>query len=88
MTREKDRSGESPPPSPSRSKLTGHVTVRIAHEEFEVLKKLAAKEQDHHMSEVLRRILKAYLEERDRNKDCSENQQVGPPMPERDYVLR
>jgi hypothetical protein len=88
MTKEKDRSEESVPPCASRPKLTKHVTVRIAHEEFEVLKKLAAKEKDHHMSAVLRRILEAYLEERDRNKDCPENRQVSSSSPERGYVLR
>lgn len=63
MSKENAQSEESAPLPLSRPKLTEHVTVRIAHEEFEVLKALAAKEKDRHMSEVLRRILKGYLEE-------------------------
>jgi hypothetical protein len=87
MSTENERSDESVPPA-SRPKLTGQVTVRITHEEFEVLKKLAAKEKDHHMSEVLRRILKAYLEERARNNsDCPENRNGDSLRPERDYAL-
>ena len=65
MTREKEPGDESAKPSLGSSPLRGHVTVRIAHKEFKVLKKLAAKEKNRRMSKVLRRILEAYLEERD-----------------------
>lgn len=62
MSREKEEiAGANGPP-----KLTGHVTVRIAREDFKALKKLAAKEKNRRMGKVLRRILKAYLEELDR----------------------
>ena len=80
MTREKHQNGDSGDSSLNRPKLIGHVSVRITHEEFEVIKKLAANEKDHHMSEVLRRILDTYLEERARQ-DCSSRLGAG-------YALR
>ena len=62
MSREKEETDNAD----GSPKLTGHVTVRIAHDDFKALKKLAAKEKNRRMGKVLRRILKAYLDERDR----------------------